>query len=155
MTTQIRLYLELAAVAVLLIAFALFVHHERAVGAEKVHTADAKALQAARKQAYAETALNLERAAKADAGARSAQKAVDDYVAAQPIEPVRLCANNRIPVPAQGSAIVPAPQGAGPGSAPVREVQSGIAGPDIGPGFTELVLAAARVAVLYNDLQQR
>jgi len=153
MTT--RLYLEIAAAVVLAIAFGLFVHHERAVGAMKINTADAKALQAAHEKADVETALNLERAAKADAGAVSAQKAVDDYVAAQPIEPVRLCANNRLPVPGQGSTADPASQDPRTGSTAVPQVQGGTPGPDIGPGLDELVLSASRVAVLYNNLQQR
>ena len=151
----IRAYLEIAAAIVLAIAFGLYTWHERTVGAENIHTADAKALQAAQKQADAETQLNLAKASKADEVAASAQKAVDTYVAAQPIEPVRLCSNNRIQLPAQGSTVIPTAQSGGTGSNPVPQVQSGTAGPDIGAGLTELVLSAARVAVLYNDLQQR
>lgn len=41
MTTQIRLYLELAAAAVLLSAFGLYTLHERHVGAAKIEKADA------------------------------------------------------------------------------------------------------------------
>lgn len=156
MTTQIRLYLEIAAAVVLLVAFGLFVHHERTVGAEHITQADVKAQEAARKQADAETALNLERAAKADAGAVSAQKAVDDYVAKQPVDSVWLCANSRIPVPGEGSSPNAVPQSAGTGTTAVREVQNRDAKPiDIGPNLDELVLSASRVAVLYNDLQQR
>lgn len=156
MTTQIRLYIEIAAVVVLLSAFGLYTWHERTVGAEHISQADAKAQSAAQKQADAETALNLAKAAKADEVASSAQKAVDDYVAKQPIDSVWLCANNRIPEPAQGSAPVSAAQGSGTGAAPVREVQNRDAQPvNIGPNLDELVLSASRVAVLYNDLQQR
>jgi hypothetical protein len=154
-TTQIRLYLELGALVVLLIAFCLFVHHERTVGAAHITQADAKAQDAAKKQADAETQLNIAKAAQADEVASSAQKAVDTYVAAQPIDDVRLCSYSRLPVPSQGSAPVAATQGGGTGSATIREVQNGTPGPNIGPGLDELVLSASRVAVLYNDLQQR
>lgn len=152
---SIRLYAEIAAGLILIIAFGLFVHHERTVGAEKIDAADAKAQSAARKQADAETAMNLERAATADAGAVSAQKAVDDYVAKQPIDSVWLCANSRIPVPGEGSSPNPVLKGAGPATAPVREVQNRDAPINIGPNLDEIVLSASRVAVLYNDLQQR
>ncbi len=154
-TTQIRLYLEIAAVLVLLAAFGLYTWHERTVGAEHISQADAKAQSAAQKQADAETQLNLAKAAKADEVAASAQKAVDTYVASQPIEPVRLCSNSRLPIPGQGSRPNPTAQSTGAGPNALPKVQSGTVGADIGPGFTEIVLSAARVAVLYNDLQQR
>jgi len=154
MTT--RLYLEIAAAVVLAIAFGLFVHHERAVGALKINTADAKALQAAHEKADAQTALNLERAAKADAGAVSAQKAVDDYRAAHPEQPIRLChSDNSQPGVPKGSPANQSAPSAGPGPAPLREVQSGTAGADIGPGLDALVQAASRLAVLYANQQQR
>lgn len=157
MTTQIRLYLEIGAAVVLAIAFSLFVHHERAVGEQKIAASDAKALAAARKQADAETALNLERAAKADAGAISAQKAVDDYRTANPIGPVRLCTNTNH---SQRGVRQAGPQnsgtpGPGPGADTVRTVPDGTAGPDIGPGLDALVQAAGRLATLYSDQQQR
>lgn len=152
---SIRLYAEIAAGLILFIAFGMFVHHERVVGAQSITQADAKAQAAAKSQADAETQLNLAKAAKADEVAASAQKAVDDYVAHQPVDPVRLCAYNRITIPSQGSAPNTIAQGGGTGSATLPQMQSGTPGPDIGPGFTEIVLSAARVAVLYNDLQQR
>lgn len=156
MSTQIRLYEELAAVLILLTAFGLYTWHERSVGAQKIETADAKALQADKSRADAETALNLSRAATADAGAASAQKAVDAYVAAHPDGPVRLChADSGLrPVP-PGSAALKAPADAGTGPAAVRAVQDGTPGPDIGPGLDALVRAAAAVATLYEDRQQR
>lgn len=156
MTTQIRLYVEIASAIVLLAAFALFVHHERVVGAEHISAADAKALSAAKDRDDAQTALNIERAAKADAGARSAQDAVDAYVAAHPTEPSRVCYSySSQPVPSKGSAAVKSAPSAGTGSAPVREVQNRDAGPNIGPGIDELVLSASHLAALYADRQQR
>jgi hypothetical protein len=155
-TTQIRLYLEIAAAIVLAIAVGLFVHHERAVGAEKINTADAKALQAAQRQADAQTQLNLERAAKADAGAISAQKAVDDYRASHPEQPIRLChADSSVPGVSKGSPTNQSPPSSGAGPATVREVQSGTVGADIGPSLDALVQAASRLAVLYSNQQQR
>jgi len=155
--TSIRLYVEIAAGLILLIAFGLFVHHERAVGEQKIEASDIKALAAAKKQADAETALNLERAAKADAGAASAQKAVDDYRTSHPEQPVRLCLTTNSGQPGVPKASPPngSPPSAGPGPAAVREVQSGDPGPDIGPGLDALVQAAGRLAVVYSNRQQR
>lgn len=156
MTNQVRAYLELAAVAVLGIGFALFVHHERAIGEQKIEASDAKAKSAAHDKAVAETALNLERAAKADAGADHDQQILDDYRAAHPEQPVRVChADGRVAgVPAVSGADRGA-AGAGAGSSPVREVQDGTPGPDIGPGLDAIVQAAGRMATLYADRQRR
>lgn len=157
MTTQIRLYLEIGAAVVLAIAFSLFVHHERAVGEQKIAASDAKALAAARKQADAETALNLERAAKADAGAISAQKAVDDYRAAHPDTPVRLCyPDSSVPGMPTISAADLKLKGAGTRPAVVPEVPGrSESGPDIAAELDAIVQAAGRLAVVYTDRQQR
>lgn len=158
MPPQIRLYLELGAVAVLAIAFGLYTMHERSVGATQVHTADAKALNAARRQADAETQLNNERAAQADAGADRAQKAVDDYRAAHPAEPFRLChPNDSVVGVREGGAAAGRQPGAGAGSAAVPTVPRGgeSQGPDIAPELDALVSAAQRLDILYTDDQGR
>lgn len=152
-----RLYIELAAAAVLLGGFGLFTWHERSVGATAVHTADANAMIAARKLADTETVLNQERAAKADAGAAGVQKAVDDYRTAHPEQPMRLCVttNNRLAsMPKAGAAdgIASSP---GAGSLAVPEVPGRGEGADIGPSLDAIVRAAQRVDVLYADRQQR
>lgn len=155
-STPYRLYLELAAAAVLIGGFAMFVWHERQVGATAVHTADANAQNEARKRADAESLLNTERATKAEEQAASAQQAVDKYRADHPEQPVRVChADNRVAVPTKGGAAQPASSGAGAGPAAIPEVPDGTAGPDIRPGLDAIVSAAARLAVLYADLQQR
>lgn len=152
MSTQIRLYLEIAAGIVLLSAFGLYTWHERSVGQEKIEASDAKALSAAKAQADAETALNLERASKADAGAVSAQKAVDDYLAAHPEQPIRLCiASNSKPSLPSGSPHTGSPSNPAPGSATLSEVP----GRDIRPDLDAIVRAAERLDILYADRQQR
>lgn len=157
MTTQIRLYLEIGAAVVLLIAFGLFVHHERTVGAQKIEASDAKALSAAKTQADAETALNLERAATADAGAVSAQKAVDDYRAAHPDTPLRLCySDSSVPGMPKVSPSDLKFKGPGTGSASLPEVPGrSESGPDVASELDAIVQAAQRLDVLYADRQQR
>jgi len=155
---QVRLYLELGAVAVLLTAFGLYTWHERNVGAQKIESADARAQAAAQKQADAETALKLEKARKADEGADRAQAAVDQYRRDHPDQPIRLChANNSVGLPRPGSATTTVPGGPGAGSATVPQVLGGgqSEGPDIAPELDALVSAASRLAVLYTNLQQR
>jgi hypothetical protein len=155
---NIRLYVEIAAVIVLGVAFGLFVHHERIVGEQKIEASDAKAQDAAKKQADAETALNLERAKKADEGADRAQAAVNQYRHDHPEQPIRLChADNRIGLPRPGGAAAASVGGAGPQSIVVPAVpdRGESEGPDIAPELDALVSAAARLAVLYTDLQQR
>ena len=160
MSVQIRLYLEIAAVIILCAAFALFVHHERVVGEAKIEASDAKALGAAKKQAAAETALNIAKADKADAGADHDQKLIDDYRTAHPVEPVRLChsTNSSQPIVSKGQAADGSPAGTSPGLAPLPEVLDGdqsVAGPDISPDIDALVRAAGRLDVLYADRQKR
>lgn len=156
----IRLYLEIAAAIVLCAAFALFVHHERVVGEQKIEASDAKALDAAKKAADIETALNIARATKADAGADHDQQIIDDYRTAHPEQPVRLCraANGSQPAvrtaeaPHSGSLGI----GAGPASIPkVLDGDQSVAGPDISPNIDAIVRAAERLDVLYIDRQSR
>lgn len=155
--TPIRLYLEIAAAIVLCAAFALFVHHERVVGEQKIEVSDAKALDAAKKAADIETALNIARATKADAGADHDQQIIDDYRTAHPEQPVRLChaANGSQPAMPTGEAPHGGPPGAGSSPDLIRAVQDRTAGPDIGPGIDALVQAAGRLATLYTDRQSR
>lgn len=164
MPIQIRLYLEIGAAVVLLAAFGLFVHHERQIGAQTVSRADARALGEAQKRADAETALNHERAAKAQEIASNVQQKVDDYVAAhaQPDgkpEPIRLCrsAGDRLPGRGEAGPLAARADGAGTGSAALPAVPAGgeSEGPDVSPELDEIVRSAARVAVLYDELQQR
>lgn len=157
MPAQIRLYLEIAAAVVLLAAFGLYTLHERSVGKQSIEASDTKALDAAKKQADAETALNLERAAKADAGAVSAQKAVDDYRVAHPDTPVRLCyPDSSVPgMPAISAADLKL-KGAGTRPAVIPEVPGrSESGPDIAAELDAIVQAAGRLAVVYTDRQQR
>jgi hypothetical protein len=156
MTAQIRIYLELAAIAIILGAFTWYTVHERGIGEQKIEAADAKAEAAAKAKAAAETALNLARAAQADAGADHDQKLIDDYRATHPEQPVRLChPNSSVAGLPKGSTVDGGTASAGAGPAPLREVQDGTPGPDIGPGLDALVQAAGRMATLYSDHQKR
>jgi hypothetical protein len=151
-----RGYIELAAGLVLAIAFGLYTWHERTVGATAVHTADAKALVAAHQLADAQTILNNERAAKADAGAASVQKAVDDYRNAHPEQPVSVChANNRVSVLPAAGASNPGATAASAGPAVVPQVPDGTPGPDIRPGLDAIVSVAEQLAIRLANFQQR
>lgn len=153
---QIRTYLEIAAAVVLAIGFALFVHHERAIGEQKIEASDAKATAAAQRQADAETALNNERAAKADIGADHDQQVVDDYRASHPDGAIRLCRpDNRVAgLPSTGATGGKAP-GPGTGPNPVREVPGGSEGPDVSAELDAIVQAAERLAILNADWEHR
>jgi hypothetical protein len=154
--TPYRLYIELAAAAVLIGGFAMFVWHERQVGATAVHTADANAQNAARKQAEAESLLNTERATKAEEQAASAQKAIDQYRADHPEQPVSVChANNRVAVLPAAGAANPGAAAAGSGSAALPQVPDGTPGPDIRPGLDAIVSVAEQLAIRFADLQHR
>ena len=151
-----RLYIELAAAAVLIGGFAMFVWHERQVGATAVHTADANAQNAARKQAEAESLLNTERATKAEEQAASAQQAIDKYRADHPEQPVSVChTNNRVSVLPAASTVGGGPQAAGAGSPAVSQVPDGTSGPDIRPGLDAIVSVAEQLAIRLGNFQQR
>ena len=151
-----RLYIELAAAAVLIGGFAMFIWHERQVGATAVHTADANAQNAARKQAEAESLLNTERATKAEEQAASAQQAIDKYRADHPEQPVSVChANNRVSVLPAASAIGAGAPAAGAGPAAVSQVPDGTPGPDIRQGLDAIVSVAEQLAIRLGNFQQR
>lgn len=151
-----RLYIELAAVAVLLAGFGMYTWHERDVGATKVHTADANAQNAARKQAEAESLLNTERATKAEEQSASAQKAIDQYRADHPESPVSVChANNRVAVLPTTGPTHPGAAAASPGPAAVSQVPDRTPGPDIRPGLDAIVSVAEQLAIRFAQFQQR
>jgi len=155
-------YLQWGGIAVGILAlggaFAGYTVHERGIGEQKIEAADQRAREADKKRAEAETALNLAKAKKADEGADRAQAAVDQYRHDHPEQPIRLCrANGSVGVPSPGGASAAVPGGPSARPAAIPEVPKGGAseGPDIAPEFDALVSAAARLAVLYGNLQQR
>lgn len=156
MTAQIRLYLEIGAAVVLAIAFSLFVHHERAVGAQKIEISDAKATKAAKDLADAQTAHKQVLATQAKQAADHEQQIIVDYARDHPAGDVRVChANIGGPGVPQGSTSHGGTQSAGTGSAAIPGVPDATPGPNIGPGLTEIVLSAARLATLHAEWQRR
>jgi hypothetical protein len=156
MTTEIKLYLGAAAAAILAIAIGWFVIHERDAGEHKIEKQDSAALVVAKSKADEGTKANEAKATLADLGAEHDQQVIDAYRAAHPEQPVRLChASNSIAGVSAASAADGKAQGPGSGSAPVREVQGGTVGPDIGPGLDALVQAAGRLAVIDAEWQHR
>jgi hypothetical protein len=148
-----RILIEIVLAIALIGAITVYLEHK---GAARVEAADAKAEAAQKKQADAETALNVEKAAKADAGAQHDQQIVDDYRTAHPEQPVRLChASSAVSkLPATGAANGgPTSTGAGPDT--VSQVSTGSAGPDISPELDAIVRAAERVDILYAQRQHQ
>lgn len=91
---SLRAWLELVAVLIVVGAVTAWTLHERKVGRSQIELADARAsakLQAATK---AETDAMAAAATKAAQEASNAQTALSAYMAAHPIEPVRLCYQN-------------------------------------------------------------
>lgn len=149
----IRLYAEIAAGLILIIAFGLFVHHERAVGAQKILASDTAAEAALKKLTDAQTAHEQELATQAEQAAKNEQKAIDNYALTHPVGVVRLCGANpggsRVP---QTSPIVSGTQDPSPRPDPLSAVP---ASPDIGPALSDLMQSAARLAITVREFQQR
>ena len=148
----IRAYLEIAAAIVLAIAFGLYTLHERHVGQSAIQASDAKASAAAKALSEAQTKHLQDLSTQAELAAAHEQKTLDNYALSHPIGPVRLCQD-------PGSAGVPKASTAASGTANTSAGPAAVsavpARPDIGPGLTELVLSASRLATLYAEYQQR
>lgn len=156
MSTQIRLYLEIAAVVVLLTVFGLYHHHVLMEGEAKIEASDAKATKAAKEKADAETAHNQVLATQAKQAADHEQQAITAYAHDHPTGDVRVChANPGGPGVRKVSTLNGGAQSASTGSASVPAVPDATPGPDIGPGLTELVLSAARLATIDAEWQSR
>jgi hypothetical protein len=152
-TTQIRLYLEIAAVVVLLVAFGLYTAHERHVGQQTIEASDAKATAAVKALADAQTKHEQELANQAEQAAAHEQKTVDNYNLTNPVGVIRLCGSNDSgPSVPKAAAVSGGASSTQPRSDPVPAVP---ASPDIGPGLSELMLDAARLAVIDRECQQR
>ena len=154
-TLEVKLAIAAGLLVIGLVTLGLYHHHVLIEGEQKIEASDAKALDAAKKQADAETALNREKASKADEIQDATQKAVADYAAAHaPV--VRVChTSNSVPGVPKTSAPIGNPTGASAGPAAVPAVPDSAPGPDIGPGLAAIVSAAATVANIYRDCQTR
>lgn len=145
-----------AAIAVLMsVGFALFIHHERVIGEQKVIAADAKA-KATLDAKVAQQTKALQDKADASENARVAtQKALDDYMSAHPVGTVLVCSNTR----SGGAGVPQAPNPptdvrVTPGPAVVPEVPGRSTARDIGPALDTIVRAAGAMAGLYRETQE-
>jgi hypothetical protein len=127
-TIPLKDYLYAAAIAVLLIAFGLFVHHERSVGEAKVVAADQKAVAA-------QVERNAAVQAVAGVATQLAQVKYETVIAAPvtgvaPIQCLRLRAQHSSPVP-----VAPASTGGGDVNPVSRVADTGnaqaVPGPDL------------------------
>lgn len=146
-------YLWAGLAVALTIAGAYFVHHERAIGEQKVLAADAAARAALDAKVKQQTqALQ----AKADAleNARVAtQKTLDDYMSAHPVGAVVMCGNAR----SGGTGVSKASgstNGSSTGSDVVPEVPGRSAPRDIGPALDTIVRAASALAGYYSETRE-
>jgi hypothetical protein len=145
-----------AGLAVLMaVGFAVFVHHERVVGEQKVIAADAAAVA----REHAKSILEQQAIqAKADAAEKvrdATQKTLDDYMSAHPVGSVFVCNKPHDSGPTglpEVSSSNPGDAVSGAGPDPVSAVPSGV---DIGPDLSTLVRAAGTVATLYRQYQQQ
>lgn len=142
----------------IVVSLILFGLHERHVDAR--HFKEQAAI--VEKQAAAGTEANAVKAAVAARGAEDDQRAIDAYIAAHPIEPVRVCDKDsgRPQGVRQDGAPVAAPAGRGAGPAAVppvlgRDKTGGEGGTDVGPGVDAILRATEALDVLYRERQRR
>lgn len=156
MIPNIRLYLELGAAAVLVMAFLLFVHHERSIGAANLQHSIAQATATAERNAAAQTAALQLKSDTAALEASHAQARLDDYVRDYPLPSVRVCVATRRPASVPEAGVAAGSVGtASAGPDPVQPVPDGAPGPDISRGLSAIVLAAGSMAVNLRELQAR
>jgi hypothetical protein len=122
-------------------------------GEEEIKLIDAKAVAAATLKANAETAkLNDQLQDALNAKAQS-DKALSDHIAAEPLDPVRLCLAPASPVPSPEAAAAGA-DGAAPaadGLQPVQGTDSGVRPGDAGPDLRAMLTALAERADEVTD----
>ena len=155
-------FYALVAIVVLLAGGGWLIYHDHVEiqkGRDQIEASDAKATSALNEKVQAETVHKAALAAQAHQGAIDAQKAVDDFAAAHPTGPVRLCTAN-----ARGGGLPQTGQAgggaagalAGPPAVPeVPGRDAGAPGPNISPDLDALVLAAQRLAIIDGEWQQR
>lgn len=149
----IRLYLEIAAVIVLLVAFGLFVHHERVVGAHTIAASDAKATAAVQALAEQQSKHLADLSTQAEQAAQNEQKAIDNYALAHPIGAVSVC--HTYPGGSGLPKTSPHTGGAESSGARPNPLSAVPASPDIGPALGELMLDAESLAIKYREWQAR
>lgn len=154
---EIKLAIGAAVLAVSLAAFAWYHHHVILEGEAKIEASDKAASAALQKLTDAQTAHNQQLATQAEQAATHEQQTVDDYAKSHPVGDVRVChasndSGGGLPQasPPHGGA-----QSAGAGSLVIPAVPDSAPGPNIGPGLTEIVLAAARMATIDAEWQRR
>lgn len=163
MLTPIRMYLFGFMALIVIFAISTGIFHERHVGAQKIIKADDKASAKVQKDADAGTEANIVKAALAARKAEDDKRAIDDYIAAHHLEPVRVCVNanaNSIGVRQAGSVIA-TPAGSGARPAAVSQVLGGDVraaadtGVDVTPAIDAILRATEHLDVLYRERQRR
>lgn len=153
---EIKLAIGAGILAVSLAAFAWYHHHVILEGEAKIEASDTKATAALKAKADADTAHNLTLATQAQQAADHEQQAIADYAQSHPTGDVRVCHTNDsgsgLP---KASPLVGGTPSTSPGSTALPAVPDSATGPNIGPGLTELMLSAARLATVYRESQQR
>lgn len=151
--TQARLILAGLVVVGAVAALAWFGLHERHVEVRKYE----KAAAIVEKQADAGTEANVVKAAIAARGAEDDQRAIDAYIAAHPVKPVRLCDKDGSGPPGvrQNGAPNTANAGRGAGPAAVPEVLGGVDVVVDPAGVDAILRATEALDILYRERQRR
>lgn len=155
--TQIRLFFAALVALIIIASLMTFGCHERHIELQTMEKSSVRV----QKQADAGTEANVVKAAIAARGADDDQHAVDAYLAAHPIEPVRLChEDDRGGGLPKARAPVAAPAHPGAGSAAVPSVLGGsdsgdAEGPDVSDALDTILRATETLDVLYRERQRR
>lgn len=157
--TQIRFFFAALVALIIIASLMTFGCHERHV---ELRTMEKSSVRV-QKQADAGTEANIVKAAIAARGAENDQRAVDAYLAAHPMEPVRLChEDDRGGGLPKARAPISAPANRGTGSGAVPPVLGGSdsdsadsAGPDVGDAVDTILRATEALDILYRERQRR
>jgi hypothetical protein len=153
MIGSVRTYLEIAAALLILGAFLWYTVHERDLGEHTIELHDAAAKRVLDVTVNQQTAAAQAKADAADKRAHDAQSQLTAYMAAQPLEPIRVCvAHLGGGGLSQARTALAAPAGTGPAAAAVPPVPAGV---EIGAGLEALMRSAGDLAIGLREFQQR
>jgi hypothetical protein len=153
-----KLYVAAAGIIVLLLFCWWGYHHIETIGKAKIKAQDAAALVKANEQIARENIVLQAAAVKAAGERDAAQKALSDYIAANPIGPVIVCNKNyRRPSVSKSAPLAAGNYDTGTGPGVGSQVLTGSLsqGPDISPELDTIVRSFGTLAGLYRELQEQ
>lgn len=157
-TLTIREIILLILIVLGVIGVVWYNHHERQIGGLEMQKAVDAASQKVKDDAILETEALQKRADTADKEAKDAHDKLNKFIADDPLLPVRVChasigsSSGRL---SEGGTPKTVTSATGTGSTVVPGLPKTAVGPDIGPGLTILVQAAAELAIDEKEFQKR